>query len=96
MKSYSYYAYACFRAYFEGRATAGCAEASRANLEACEAAVSDLDQNALLILNEIYTSDKILSVIVREVSNKYEIKADEIWRLIALIEKNFAVHRGLI
>ncbi len=96
MKSYSYYAYACFRAYFENRATAGSAEASLANHDACEAALEGYDFNSLIILREIYTSDQILSVAVKSVSNKYEIKIDDIWRQIAKIEKDFATHRGLI
>lgn len=96
MKSYSYYAYACFRAYFENRATPGSAEVAMANNDACDKALSDLDFNTKLVLHEIYTSEQILSVAVRGVSNKYEIKADDIWKLIAKIEKDFATFRGLI
>jgi hypothetical protein len=96
MKSYSYYAYACFRAYFENRATPGSAEVAEKNHDACDSALSEYDFNTLLILREIYTSESVLSVAVRTVSNKYEIKADDIWKLIAKIEKDFAVARGLI
>lgn len=96
MKSYSYYAYACLRAFFENRATAGSAEAAVANRDACDGALKDLDFNTKLILHEIYTSEQILSHAVRDVAKKYEIEENELWTLIAKIEKDFAVFRGLI
>ena len=95
MKSYSYYAYACFRAYFENRATAGSAEASLANHDACEAALEGYDFNSLIILREIYTSDQILSVAVTKLRSMISgVKLPRSKKTLRPIEGSYNAHPG--
>ena len=95
-KPYSFYAAACLKSFFECTPTAGSAEVAETNRKACEATLKRLDTNTLLILHEVYTSNEILSMAVRRTSAKYDIEPVEMWKLIGQIEKDFAIHRGLL
>ncbi len=96
MRAYSYYAYAALRAWFSDRMTAGCGAAAQANYEACCKALESVDANTRLILKDVYCHDGALGTAVRETARKYDLQGNDLWTLVARVEKDFAIARGLI
>jgi hypothetical protein len=70
--------------------------ADELNQQVCIQVCSEFDNNTQMILREIYSFDSILSVSVSNAARKYAIKTNDLWTLIAKVERRFAKLRGLI
>jgi hypothetical protein len=95
MRPYSYYAYAALRCYFLG--TYKDDEPTKANFKAARAALESLDTgNAVLILQEVYTSQEKLSVAIKQAAERFTLPESDVWTLVGVTESRFARERGLI
>ncbi len=90
--------YACFalRAYFDETQPCQQSEAEQRNMATCEKVCQLQEERTLNILKDIYQRRDMMSDIIYQVSKERNIPQNDLWTLIAKIEKLFAKERGLI
>ena len=95
---YTYYAASALRWYFRHRDKPPefRSEAIAKNWEICDKVVKECDPAMLEIIEEVYLSADTTGDAVYEAAKKRKIHQDNIWTMLAMIEKRFARERGLI
>ena len=96
---YAYYAQHAFRHYFSiqpGEEPTFLTLADELNWKACHLAASQFSENALALLNQIYTRKDTIPDNVYQVAREHGIQQNDLWTLMAMAEKRFAQERDLI
>ena len=95
---YSYYANYALRRYFANmvRVSTYRSEAEEQNWLCADRVVSDLDERSRALLKEVFEGRDTLSDLIYEVAKAHHIDQNDLWTLLASVEKRFAQERGLI
>lgn len=95
--SYTYYAANAFRWYFrQEKPEKFHTSAIEANWKTCDLVAKECDPQMLDIIREVYTSADTMGDAVYDAAKKRGIHQDNIWTMLAIVEKRFARERGLI
>lgn len=96
--SYSYYATNAFKWYFrqQPKPDSFRSEANRKNWETCEKVVGEFEPGIVETVKAVYSSADTIGDAVYAVAKEKNIHQDNIWTMLAMIEKRFARERGLI
>lgn len=97
--SYTYYAANAFKWYFKQenpKPEKFHSDAIRTNWETCDKVAKECDPQMLEILREVYLSADTIGDAVYETAKRRGIHQDNIWTMMAMLEKRFARERGLI
>ena len=96
--SYTYYAANAYRWYFkqQPKPERFYSEAVKKNWEVCDKVIKECDPQMLEVIREVYLSADTTGDAVYEAAKKRSIHQDNIWTMLAMVEKRFARERGLI
>lgn len=97
MKSYyTDYSRHCLRFYVKHPNPKFKDDISKDNWEACDLALSELDEKYKNIIMAVYSKNDTLEDNVFQVSKDYGIYQDSIWKLLSQIDRKIAKHRRLL